>query len=133
MLGGGGQTEVVDAVDIFHLYQAQDVLHADGPFHVGLAAVHHEAVVGEHHQPLAVAVLRQEGVVLFGERAPEGFELDDFAHLHPPEQGDAVEQLAAHLPGELQRGVAVVEELHVVDHVEQHGRDDVREVGLRHG
>ena len=132
VFGGGGEVEVVEAADVLNLDETEDVLHTDGILEIGLLAVHDVAVCREVHQQRARLVPLQIGIVAFGETAPEGLELQNLAQLQLAQQGDAVEDLAAHLPGEHQRGETVVEELDIVDHVEQLRMHDVGEVGLWH-
>ena len=46
-----GQIVIVDAVYVLNLYQAEDVLNADGILQIGFAAIHDIAIGREDHQP----------------------------------------------------------------------------------
>ena len=139
LLGAG--IVVVHAMDILDMDELEDVVDAHDEFDVGFVALHDvgEIVVlsvlelsGEVHEQGVALVLGQEGVVLVREGAPEGVDADVFAPLEFLDEGDAVEELAVHVPRDHGRGVAVVEELHVVDEVEGVVLEDVGEVGRGH-
>ena len=77
-------------------------------------------------------VLRQIGVVLVGERAPQGIHTEIFTPFESFEERDAVEDLAIQVPRNHGRDIAVVHEFHVLDEVEHRIFFDIRGVGPRH-
>ena len=98
---------------------------------VGVRAVGVE-VSGEVEEAAVSGVALEEGVVFLSERAPQHVAGDVLAPFQLFEQGDAVEDFAVQVPRKHQRGVAVVEELHIVDKFKHIVLFDVGEVGGRH-
>ena len=133
---------VGEAAHIFNVEEFEDVVYAGydldvrlfiihGVRGVGIGAVGVE-VSGEVEEAAVGGIAFEEGVVLIRERAPQHVAGDVFAPFQFFEQGNAVEDLAVQVPRNHQRGVAVVEELHVVDQFKHVVLLDVREVGGRH-
>ena len=106
----------------------EDVVHAGHHLHVGAVGIHgaREVVEGAVGTELAGQVEEaavggvppEQGVVFVGEGAPEGVHTEKLAPFEFAEQGNAVEELSVEVPREHDRGIAVVEELHVVDEAE---------------
>ena len=111
--------------------QLEDVVDADAGFDVGCAS--HDVAGGQavaHGEEEKVGVMTLVGVVLVRQGAPQAADAEHFAPLQFLDEGDAVEELPVHVVAEVERGVAVVQELHVVDEVERLVvLRDVREVG----
>ena len=122
--------ELEDVVDAgYDLHVRLFIIH--GVRGVGVRAVGVE-VSGEVEQAAVGGIALEEGVVFLRERAPQHVAGDVLAPFQLFEQGDAVEDFAVHVPRNHQRGVAVVEKLHVVDQFKHVVLLDVREVGGRH-
>ena len=98
MLVGRRQLEIVQSPHILHVQDLEDVVHTGCQFEIGAMLVHDEGAFGEHHERRVLAVLLEEGVVLVGERSPEHLHTKVFAPLEFLQQGDAVEDLAVHVP-----------------------------------
>ena len=133
---------VGEAAHVFNVEEFEDVVDAGydldvrffiihGVRGVGVRAVGVE-VSGEVEEAAVSGVALEEGVVFLRERAPQHVAGDVLAPFQFFEQGDAVEDFAVHVPRKHQRGVAVVEKLHVVDKFKHVVLLDVREVGGRH-
>ena len=129
---GGGKVVVGEAAHVFDMEDFEDVVNAGDDLNVGFLRVHHVAALGERHQHAIALIFLEEGVVFRREVAPKHFRSDDFAPFQVFQQWYAIENLAAHVPFDVERGIAVVEKFHVVDEVERLSLDDVREVGGRH-
>ena len=133
---------VGEAAHIFYVEVFEDVVNAGYDLNVRLFVVHNAGgvgvaavgveVSGEVEQAAVGSIALEEGVVFLRERAPQHVAGDVFAPFQFFEQGNAVEDFAVHVPGKHQRGVAVVEKLHVVDEFKHVVLLDVREVGGRH-
>lgn len=110
----------------------EDVVNAEGEFPIGLLGVDDIGALWEIHEEGTALVLCQEGIVLVAETAPQATQSNPLAPLETLEQGDAVEELATHVPIELQGGIAVCRELHIVDGFEGIVLKDIGEIGLGH-
>ena len=133
---------VGEAAHVFNVEEFEDVVDAGYDLDVRLFIIHSVRgvgvravgveVSGEVEEAAVSGVALEEGVVFLRERAPQHVAGDVFAPFQLFEQGDAVEDFAVHVPRNHQRGVAVVEKLHVVDEFKHVVLLDVREVGGRH-
>ena len=132
VFGAVGGGVVVHAADILNLEETQDATHARGDFPIGHAGIHDARVVGERHEHAAAGILREEGVVLVGESAPQHLDAEVFAQAGFLDEGDAVEDLALHVPVEVDTPETVVEELHIGNLIEHLLTAEVRQVGSRH-
>ena len=102
------------------MQQLEDVVDAYAGFDVrGLA---HDMAGGHavaHREEEEVGVAAFVGVVLVRQRAPHAADAEHLSPFQFLDEGDAVEELPVHVVAEGERGVAVVQELHVVDEVER--------------
>lgn len=116
-----GHVVVVQTAHILHGEHLEDVADADGEFHVRLVA-HHEGslvpVAGREHEEVVV-VGADERIVLVCQMTEEHLETNILTQFHLLQQGNAVENLSVETPVDEQRNVAVIEELHVAEHIER--------------
>ena len=116
-----GHVVVVQTAHILHGEHLEDVADADREFHVRLVA-HDEgclvSVTGWEHEQIVV-VGTDERIVFVRQMTVEHFEADILTQFHLLQQRNAVENLSVETPVDEQRNVAVVEELHVAEHVER--------------
>ena len=111
-IGGIGESAYV-----IHFEHLEDIMHAEHQFQVRLV-VHDVCIFGESIQFRIVGIGFQEGVVLAGEMSPHAFERHIFAPFQSFEQRYAVEDFSREVPCNIELCVAVVQELHVLHHVE---------------
>ena len=104
-------------------------MNASYHLYIGALGVHHVTTLGESHQLYRTGIGLVVGIVLVGQLAPQAFHAEILAPLEFLEQRDAVEYLSVEVPRHVKRGIAVVEELHVVDEVESLVLYDIREIG----
>ena len=129
-----GHVGVVEAAHVLDGEHLEDVADADGELHVRLVT-HDEGglvtVAGGETEEVVVACL-DEGVVLVGKVPEEHLEADVLTQLQLFEERNAVEDFSVEVPVDEQGDVAVVEELHVAEHVERPAVElhEVGEVGL---
>ena len=102
------------------MQQLEDVVDAYAGFHVG-RLVHdvaggHALARGEEEE---VGIAALVGVVLVRQRAPQSADAEHLAPFQLLDEREAVEQLSVHVVAQVEGGVAVVQELHVVDEVER--------------
>lgn len=139
---GGGVVEVVEAAHVFDVKHLEDVVQTYVCLNIGALAIHRPSDgckvtrsvegAGEVVEVGTVGVLRQQGIVLRCEVSPEGAEAEVFAQLQVLDERNAVEDFAVQFPRAEERGIAVVEKLHVAQEAEGVVVLDVREVGSGH-
>ena len=129
---GRGKMVIVETAHIFYMKNLENVVHAGHCLEVRAAGIHHIGAFGKIHQQRTAGILCQGGIVLRGERSPQTFHADEFAPLQFSKQRNAVENLPVHIPAQVETGVTVVEEFHVVHQAERTLLFDVREIGGRH-
>ena len=90
------------------------------------------AAVREIHQQRTACVLCQQRIVLIRQAAPQTPHGDPFAPFQLPQKRNTVEDLAVHIPVQVQTGKTVHGKLHVVDGLEGIVLQEIGEIGLWH-
>ena len=123
---------VVKATHILDVYNLEDVMDAGRDLPIGFVGIHEIGAIRKVHEHGVSSVLLQQGIVLIRQSAPQTLDGKPLAPLEFADEGYTIEKLAIHVPKNHGRGIAVVEELHVVDGRESIVLHDVREIGLGH-
>ena len=122
----GGEIEITYTAYIFDMNQFEDIVNTYNQFDVRSLRIHDMTTLGEVHQFIATRILRQEGVVLVRQVTPEHVHSNILTPLQFLDQWNTVEELSVQVPRKHHRGIAVVEELHVVDEIEHLFLNDKR-------
>jgi hypothetical protein len=111
------------------MYNLEYIVDTGNNLYIRTMGVHEIAAVREIHQFVAARILRQVGVILVAKVTPKGVHGEIFTPLQLFDKWDTVEEFAVEIPRKHHRGIAVVEELHIVDQTEHLLLADVRKVG----
>ena len=85
-----GQVFIGETLDPFYAEELEDVVHTHHHFGVGMIEGHEVYAFREIHQSLIASILRQVGVILVREFAPEHAQSQILAPVEFLGQGDAV-------------------------------------------
>ena len=132
MFMGRRQIVMVHTPDIFHLEEFKDIVHAQRQLPIGMMRIDDIAAVREIHQQGTAGILSQQGIILIRQATPKASHRDPLAPLQFTQQGDAVEDLAIHIPVQIHTGKPVRGELHVVDGLEGIVLQEIGQICLRH-
>ncbi len=131
--------QIVDAMHILDVQQLEYVVYSGYQFDVGATRRHKLRVVretairgkvtGETEQRAVLCILAQERIVLVGQVSEVHITTKVLSPLQFLEQWDAIKYLAVEVPTHQDGGVAVGDELHVVDEIEGIVLHYIAEVG----
>ena len=115
---GCRQVHVVQTAHVLNMYNLEDIVNTGLNLDIRTFGIHGIAAVWEIHQFVAAHILRKVGVVLVAKVTPEAVHGNIFTPLQLLDKWDTIEEFAVEVPRKHHRGIAVVEELHIVDHIE---------------
>ena len=113
--------QIIQTAYIFDMQYLKYIINAGADFHIRLLRVHDKArrFSVTHGEPEKLAV---SGVLIrivpVGQLPPKGTETENLSPFKFLQQRYVVEQFTVHIISQGERGVTVVQELHVIDQVE---------------
>ena len=127
--------QIIQTADIVYVQYLENIVNTHRAFHVRGLRVHHKAgrtsVTGREQEEFAVTRMLHR-IVLICQMTIQHLEADRLTPLQFLQQRNTVENLTVQIPRYIQRGVTVVQELHIINQVESLALQDIRQVGRRH-